>query len=59
MMTYSHLLLGNSSNLDYYKQSHLVVDTVSGFDGVSLNKHKFPFVQFKTSPKIWILTKSL
>ena len=57
MMRYTHLLMGNSSNLHYYKQSHLVDGTIDGFDGVSLDEHKFPFLQFRTSPKIWIMAK--
>ena len=57
MMSYTHILMGNSSNLQYYKSSHDIVDTINGFDGVSFNRHKFPFLEFKTKPKIWILTK--
>ena len=57
MMKYSHLLIGNSSNLHYYEKSHLVDGIINGFDGISLNKDKFPFLQFRTSPKIWILAK--
>ena len=57
MMTYTHLLMGNSSSLPYYEKSHHIEDIINGFDGISLKKDKFPFLQFRTSPKIWILKK--
>ena len=57
MMSYTHIVTGNSSHLAYYKHSHDTLDTVSGFVGISLNRQKLPFLSFKTDPKIWILAR--
>ncbi|XP_060568303.1 probable Dol-P-Man:Man(7)GlcNAc(2)-PP-Dol alpha-1,6-mannosyltransferase [Ruditapes philippinarum] len=55
MMSYSHLIIGNSTNLKYYENSHIVIDTVEGFDGLHIDRNKLPFFFWKHKPKIWIL----
>ncbi|XP_060591314.1 dol-P-Man:Man(7)GlcNAc(2)-PP-Dol alpha-1,6-mannosyltransferase-like [Ruditapes philippinarum] len=57
MMSYSHLIIGNSTNLKYYENSHIVIDTVEGFDGLHIDRNKLPFFFWKHKPKMWILKK--
>ncbi|XP_045165621.2 probable Dol-P-Man:Man(7)GlcNAc(2)-PP-Dol alpha-1,6-mannosyltransferase [Mercenaria mercenaria] len=57
MMSYSHIILGDPENLEFYKTTHTVLDTVDGFDGLHIDRNKPPFLFWKQKPKMWILKK--
>ena len=61
MQKFSHLLIGatESKDLLIYEDTHSVLARVQAFDGIKLDKTKFPPIQLSFQEKCFLLKKNL
>jgi alpha-1,6-mannosyltransferase len=61
MNAFTHLFISasshNSPSLQYYKETHTILDHVEGFSQIALQGRDFPPIKIKTEPKIFLLKK--